>query len=183
MAGLLNNLVNQEGDCGSELLSMVEHYIQRCCRTYYSLGYGEQQDIAQEASIRLLLNYESIKDTISKRWLYVMIKNLCIDELRKQMSSNQLRFAESKEEANVSPPDIDSFKSINEFDHRECLDNVFSYIAAQPSGQEDLTIYSQFAYGLSRADIAHITGRTVNAVTKRISILRSRLKSIRDELC
>ena len=183
MEGLLNNLVNQEGDCGSELLSMVEHYIQRCCRTYYSLGYSEQQDIAQEASIRLLLNYEAIKHSISKRWLYVMVKNLCIDELRKQKNSKQLGLPDSEVEPQVSPPSMEDFECSTEFDHRECLDNVFGYIAAQPSGKEDLIIYSQFAYGLSRADIANITGRTVNAVTKRISILRSRMKSIRDELC
>ena len=183
MEGLLNNLVNQEGDCGSELLSMVEHYIHRCCRTYYTLGYSEQQDIAQEASIRLLLNYESIKRNISKRWLYVMVKNLCIDELRKQRNANQLRLPESKEESHVPPPDIESFERSGELENRDCLNNVFGYIASQPTGQEDLIIYSHFAYGLSRSDIAQVTGRTVNAVTKRISILRSRLKSIRDELC
>ena len=183
MPSLLHNLVTQQDDCGSELLSIVEHYIQRCCRVYYTIDYAAQQDIAQEASIKLLLNYEEIKHTISKRWLYVMVKNLCIDVLRKQRSNNQLISSGLQQEADVPPPEMADFTYSSNFDHHECLDNVFAYIAAQPTGQEDLTVYSHFAYGLNRADIAHITGRTVSAVTKRISILRSRLKSLRDELC
>ena len=162
---------------------MVEHYIQRCCGVYYTLDYRDQQDIAQEASIKLLLHYEDIKHTISKRWLYVMVKNLCIDAIRKQRNNNQLTLTKSQQEPDVPPPDMEDFDYSASFDHRECLDNVFSYIAAQPTGQEDLTVYAHFAYGLNRADIAHITGRTVSAVTKRISILRSRLKTLRDELC
>lgn len=180
---LLHNLVKQQGDCGSELLSIVDHYIHRCCRVYYTLDHRDQQDISQEASIKLLVHYEDIKYSINKRWLYVMVKNLCIDALRKQRSSNQLIPRMSDPEADVPPPDLKDFEYSSEFDHRECLDNVFTHIANQPTGQEDLTIYSHFAYGLSRTDIAQITGRTVNAVTKRISILRSRLKAIRDELC
>ena len=180
---MLHNLVKQEGDSGSELLSMVEHYIQRCCRVYYTLDYSDQQDIAQEASIKLILNYESMKHTITKRWLYVMVKNLCIDAVRKQINKNQLISSESQRDPDVSPPEMKDFTYSSNFDHHECLDNVFAYIAAQPTGQEDLTVYSHFAYGLDRADIAHITGRTVNAVTKRISILRARLKGLRDELC
>jgi RNA polymerase sigma factor (sigma-70 family) len=180
---LLHNLVKQQDDCGSELLSIVEHYIQRCCRQYYNLDYGTQQDIAQEVSVKLLLNYEDIKYTISKRWLYVMVKNLCIDIIRKQCSTNQLITSESTQEDDVPPPTMVDFSYSSKFDHHECLENVFAYITAQPTGQEDLTIYSHFAYGLNRAEIAHITGRTVSAITKRISILRSRLKSLRDELC
>lgn len=52
---MLHDLVKQESDSGSELLSMLEHYIHRCCRVYYTLNYSEQQDIAQEASIKLIL--------------------------------------------------------------------------------------------------------------------------------
>lgn len=180
---LLHNLVNQQGDSGSELLSMVDHYIQRCCRVYYTLDYGMQQDIAQEASIKLLLHYEDIKHTISKRWLYVMVKNLCIDALRKQRSHHQLIAPQSQQDPEVPPPEMKDFDYSSNFDHHECLENIFAYIAAQPTGQEDLTVYSHFAYGVSRADIAQITGRTVSAVTKRISILRARLKGLRDELC
>lgn len=180
---LLHYLVKQEGDCGAELLSMVDHYIQRCSRVYYTLEYRDQQDIAQEASIKLLVHYEDIRYSINKRWLYVMVKNLCIDVLRKQRCSNQLITAVPTQETDVPPPDPRDFEYLPEFDHRECLDNVFAHIASQPTGLEDLTIYSHYAYGSNRADIAHITGRSINAVTKRISILRSRLKSLRDELC
>ncbi|PWQ96547.1 RNA polymerase sigma factor [Leucothrix pacifica] len=180
---MLRNLVKQEGDSGSELLSMVDHYVQRCCRVYFTLDYRDQQDIAQEAAIKLILNYEDMKYTITKRWLYVMVKNLCIDAVRKQGSKNQLTSSESQQDPDVPLPGMEEFTYSSNFDHHECLDNVFAYISAQPNGQEDLTIYSHFAYGLGRADIAHITGRTVNAVTKRISILRARLKTLRDELC
>ena len=181
---LLHNLVLQQGDHGSELLSIVEHYIQQCCRTYYSITYEERKDIAQEASIKLLLNYEDIKHSISKRWLYVMVKNLCLDALRKQRKSNQLNHStvdeDTKQQIQITPEDFESYSF---FEQHQCLDNVFAYIEAQPTGENDLTVYSHFAYGVSLADIAQMTGRTVGAVTKRISILRSRLKTLRAELC
>lgn len=181
---LLYNLVEQSGDNGAEILSIVEHYIHHCCRNYYSITDSEQQDIAQEASIKLLINYEELKHTISKRWIYVMVKNLCLDALRKQRGSNQLSsLGQDQDTENYSSLDPEDFKPQDQFDNHECLDNVFAYIGAQPTGQEDLTIYSHFVYGASRADIAHITGRTVNAVTKRVSILRTRLKKLRSELC
>lgn len=181
---LLHNLVQQKGDNGAELLSIVEHYIKQCCRTYYSISYEEQQDIAQEASIKLLLHYNDLKHSISKRWLYVMVKNLCLDVLRKQRSNNPLTHSVPDEEPDERRQlTLEDFEPYSYIDRYECLDNVFAYIEAQPTGLEDLTVYSHFACGSSRADIAHITGRTVSAVTKRISILRSRLKALRGELC
>lgn len=163
---------------------MVEHYIQRCCRTYYTLTIAEQEDIAQEASVKLLLHYPELKHSISKRWLYVMVKNLCIDALRKQRSHQHLSIDESNNNEDINcEPVMEDFVYSSQFDNRECLDNVFSYLSSQPTGQEDVTVYSHYAYGLSRTDIAQITGRTVSAVTKRISTLRARLKQLRDELC
>lgn len=180
---MLHNLVHQQGDCGAGLLSLVKYYIQRCCQTYYSLDFNDQQDIYQEASVKLLMHHPNIKYTVSKRWVYVMVKNLCIDALRSQRSRQPLKLHGSDDEDVRCEPAIDDFVYSSQFDNRECLDNVFSYLAAQPNGKEDLTVYSHYAFGLSRTDIAQITGRTVSAVTKRISTLRARLKQLRDELC
>jgi len=180
----LHDLVHQEGDYGAEILSIVEHYTKRCCRDYYSLTDSDQQDIAQEASIKLLINYENLQYTISKRWIYVMIKNLCLDVLRKQRSKNQLISPdEDPDTDNYAPLELDAFEPSDHFDNYECLDNVFAYIKSQPTGHEDFSIYSHYAYGLSREDIAYITGRTVSAVTKRLSVLRMRLKKLRSEIC
>lgn len=180
---MLYNLIQQKGDYGVALLSLIKHYIKQCCRIYYSITDSQQQDIAQEASIKLILHYEDLKDSISKRWLYVMVKNLCLDTLRKQRS-NLLEYSiDDKETDKYQELTLQDFEPYSSFDNYQCLDNVFAYIEAQSAGQEDLTVYSHFAYGLNRTDIANITGRTVSAVTKRISILRARLKTLRSELC
>jgi len=181
---MLHNLIQQKGDHGVALLSLVSHYIQQCCQTYYSITYAEQQDIAQEASIKLMVHYQDLKHSISRRWIYVMVKNLCIDTLRKQRKSNCFDYSIDHEETNeYSQLTLEDFDSHSYFDNHQCLDNVFAYIEAQPTGEDDLIVYTHFAYGLSRSDIANITGRTVSAITKRISILRARLKQLRGELC
>lgn len=181
---MLDNLIHQKDDHGVALLSLVDQYIQQCCRTYYSITNSEQQDIAQEASIKLLVHYDNLKNNISKRWLYVMVKNLCLDALRKQRTHHTLGYSiDDKETNEYQELTLQDFEPYSYFDNHQCLDNVFAYIKAQPTGQEDLMVYSHFAYGLNRTDIANITGRTVGAVTKRISILRARLKKLRNELC
>jgi len=181
---LLKNLVKQQGDYGVGILNIVEHYIKQCCKTYFSITYEEKQEISQEAAIRLLLHYDDLEHSISKRWIYVMVKNLCLDVLKKQRNHNQPTPSTSHEEADIYHQLVSqNLYNLSNFDHHQCLDNVFAYIEVQPTGPEDLMIYSHFAYGSSRADIAYITGRTVSAITKRISILRSRLKTLREELC
>ena len=65
----------------------------------------------------------------------------------------------------------------------ECIEKVFDEIENQPTGNEDLSIYTQFAMGKSNAEIAEETGRTSGAIAKRISILRQRVKQLKQALC
>lgn len=69
------------------------------------------------------------------------------------------------------------------YNETECLEHIFDHIEQQPTGAMDIAIYTHHAFGLSNAEISAQTGRTAGAIAKRLSLLRQRIKQLRERLC
>ena len=65
----------------------------------------------------------------------------------------------------------------------DCLQKVFDEIEVQETGKADIAIYTQYAFCLSYVEISKRSKRTVDAVGRRISILKKRLNNLVSEYC
>ena len=182
---LLSQFVDQNGDNGSALFGILSRYVSHTSHSFPHIGYHERQDILQEVAIKILCHADELRKSCSLALLYTMVRNQCIDHMRKhktQLSVYQ-HSAEPEDIPVLSPPGVSQNSDVLMLDNIDCLDKVFNHIESQPTGKVDVLIYTQFALGLSYAEISVIANRTVSAVGRRISILRDRLKQLREELC
>ena len=60
---------------------------------------------------------------------------------------------------------------------------MFQHIEQQITGVEDMQIYTAYALGNSNEEIAAQTGRSTGAIAKRLSLLRERVRQLRQALC
>ena len=182
---VLSQFVDQNGDNGSALFGILSRYISYCSHSFPHIGFHERQDILQEDEVKILCHADELRQNSSLPLLYTMVRNQCIDHMRKhktQLSVYQ-HSAEPEDNRALPPPGLELGAHAAVLDNMDCLDRVFDHIESQPTGKVDVLIYTQFALGLSYAEISVMVGRTVSAVGRRISILRGRLKQLREELC
>lgn len=181
----LYNYIDQKNDNGAALLKYVVSYVAYVSATHYELSYSEQEDVHQEISIKLLCQGREIGEKFTKRLLYVMIRNQCIDQLRK--NSRQLaRFTpleSSVDDITAPAPGLIEGGDISLLHSLNCLETIFNHIERQPSGESDIAIYTHYAFGLSHNEISTQIQRTPGAIAKRLSTLRKRLKNLKDEYC
>jgi DNA-directed RNA polymerase specialized sigma24 family protein len=182
---LLSQFVDQNGDNGSALFGILSRYISYCSHSFPRIGFHERQDILQEVAVKILCHADELRKSCSLPLLYTMVRNQCIDHMRKHKTQLNVyqHSAEPEENRALPPPGTDPSSQVAMLDNIDCLDKVFDHIESQPTGKMDLLIYTQFALGLSYAEISVMVDRTVSAVGRRISILRDRLKQLREELC
>ncbi len=182
---VLSQFIDQNGDNGSALFGVLSRYISYCSHSFPHIGFHERQDILQEVAVKILCHADELRQNSSLPLLYTMVRNQCIDHMRKhntQLSVYQ-HSAEPEDNRALPPPGLELGAQAAMLDNMDCLDRVFDHIESQPTGKVDILIYTQFALGLSYAEISVMVGRTVSAVGRRISILRGRLKQLREELC
>ena len=183
---ILENFVFQQGDMGARLLSILSSYISQCHYKICPLSREDQQEILQEASIKILHRYKQLKGSCNG-WLFMIIRNEYIDHLRR--NNSRPRIVEPDDKGNLIDVDAIQSTQINNlnqqamFNETDCLESVFDHIEEQPTGKMDISIYTGYAEGLSFAEISELTGRTVGAIGKRISNLRKRVRQLREDLC
>ncbi|RVU85382.1 hypothetical protein EOL70_05405 [Leucothrix sargassi] len=180
---LLTDYLDQTGDNGAELLDFTRRYIKRLSKNHYEFSWAEQQDILQEMAIILLCQGERYRSHFSKRLLYVMVRNQCIDQIRKNSRHLSTLVLSDNDMKASPPPSVADGADAEMFHHLNCLERIFGVIESQPTGQEDMRIYTQYAFGLSHMEISKSTSRSVNAIAGRLSTLRTRLRKLRNELC
>ncbi|PID46871.1 MAG: hypothetical protein CSB47_01955 [Proteobacteria bacterium] len=189
LVGYLYNYIEQKNDKGAALFKHVVSYISYVSATHYSLSYPEQEDVQQEIAIKLLCQGRQIGDRFTKRLLYVMIRNQCIDQQRKR--SRHLATFTPVGEAVETPADnihapTPGFREGNDaslLNSLNCLETIFNHIERQPTGADDVAIYTHYALGLSHKEIGMHMKRSSGAIAKRLSTLRQRLKRLKDEYC
>ena len=184
-SGLLVNYIDQINDNGAMLLKYIDRYIAYVCKSHYAFSISEQEDIRQEMAIILLCQGDKYRQKFTKRLLYVMVRNQCLDQFRKHR--RQLSTVEpipTKESEQTAPtPTFTDGADAELFQHLNCLEKIFGEIGAQPTGSEDVHIYTQYAFGLSHLEISQSANRSVSAIARRLSILRSRLNKLKEDLC
>jgi len=184
---MLCHLLDQTNDNGAAILNLVERYVEHFSKRYGNLGFDEQQDIQQEVAFKLLAHGESMRENCSKSWVYTVVRNQCINHIHKK--TNQLKvfnFAENPEAALRATSDMPSLNQTQNIDlsqRIECLQKVFDRIEAQSTGQADISIYTQYAFGLSYEEISNVSNRTVAAIGNRICLLKKRIKKLLKECC
>lgn len=182
---MLLNFVEQRGDKGAKLLSVLTRYIQVCTYRHYPLSAEDQQDILQETAIKILNHFHQLQGSCGA-WLFSIARNEYIDRLRQYQSKKK-----------VFEPDLDgslvpvseentvslAFADQDLYNQVDCLERVFDEIACQPTGAADMAIYTDYVQGLNNSEIAERTGRTSGAIAKRLSGLRERVWQLKQELC
>ncbi|WP_157832894.1 RNA polymerase sigma factor [Thiolinea disciformis] len=182
---MLLHFVEQRGDKGAKLLSVLTRYIQSCAYRHYPLSAEDQQDILQEVAIKILNHSQHLSENCSA-WLFSIVRNEYIDRLRHYQTKKK-----------VFEPDLDgtlvavaeentlslAFADQDLYNQVDCLERVFDEIARQPTGAADMAIYTDYVQGLSNSEIAERTGRTIGAIAKRLSGLRDRVWQLKQELC
>lgn len=182
---MLLDFVEQRGDKGAKLLSVLTRYIQVCRYRHFPLSAEDQQDILQETAIKILKHSHQLQGSCSA-WLFSIVRNEYIDRLR-QYQSKQKVFEPDLEGTLVPVVEENTvslaFADQDLYNQVDCLERVFDTIARQPTGEADMAIYSDYVQGLSNGEIAQRTGRTIGAIAKRLSGLRERVWQLKQELC
>ena len=184
---MLGNFLNQENDNGAALLNLVERYVDHFARRYNNLNFYEQQDIQQEVALKLLCHGEKVRENCSRSWVYTVVRNQCINHVRQR--ETQLSFChysgdpESMAAASGKTPTLNNNFDLSIIGSMDCLQKIFKSIEVQKTGKEDIAIYTQYAFGLTYAEISKRSKRTVAAIGNRISTLKRRLKKLAKEYC
>ena len=184
---MLRHLLDQENDNGAAILSLVARYISHFAKLYCNLSFHEQQDICQEVAIKLICNGSKVRENCPRSWVYAVVRNQCISHVRKQSTHLSVFQSSATPEADAtmagSIPLLNEGVGVAVIQQMDCLQKVFDRIEAQETGKADIAIYTQYAFGLSYLEISKRTNRTVDAIGRRISVLKSRLKNLMDDCC
>ena len=181
----LYNFIDQKNDNGAALLKYIVSYVSYVSMTHYEMSFADQEEVQQEVAIKLLCQGRELGKKFSKRFLYVMVRNQCIDQQRKK--SRQLAtFIPSNisiDDVSAPAPCINEGKGICLLQSLNCLEAIFDHMESEKNGAEDIAIYTHYAFGLSHNEIAKHSGRTPGAITKHLSLLRKHLKELQREYC
>lgn len=184
---MLCNLLDQKNDNGAAILSMVERYIHYFSKSYSNLDFHDQQEIHQEVSLKLLCHGEKVRDNCTKAWVYTVVRNQCINYIRKR--SGQRAVIKGSEDpelaASVSGASYLLNKDIETglLDELDCLQKIFGVIESEQRGKFDIFLYTLYAFGLSYNEISERSKRSVGAIGQRISLLKKRLNQLVVKYC
>ena len=186
---MLEHFIYQRGDKGVKLLSTLQRYIRYCAYKFQPLSTEDQQEVLQEVAIKLLNKSEQVQ-TNCLGWIFTIVRNEYIDVLRRQSTRTQT-FVEMPDTYNNHGElvEITEYYQLavsgddNLFIEADCLEQVFKQIEQQPTGADDIAMYTRYALGETNDEIASAIGRTVGAVAKRLSLLRDRVRQLREVLC
>lgn len=184
---MLCDLLDQKNDKGAAMLSLVERYVNHFANLYCNLSFHERQDIRQEVAISLICSGSKVRDNCPNSWVYTVVRNQCISYVRKHATQlTVFKHSDDPEaEANQSgsAPSLIETADIIVIQRIDCLEKIFNRIEAQETGKADIALYTQYAFGLSYVEISKRSKRTVDAISRRISVLKSRLKNLMNECC
>ena len=184
---MLCHLLDQKNDHGAAIMNLIERYINHFNQRYANLGFHERQDIRQDVAIKLLCQGHKVRDNCSRAWVYTVVRNQCINHVRKNSkhlsAPNAQHYSEFESTETGLIPSLDEGYNIRLLQQMDCLQKIFDEIEAKETGKADVAMYTQYAFGLSYKEISKSSKRTVDAIGQRISILKKRLKKLVEECC
>ncbi len=154
----------KQGDDLSFEALVLKHRIRAMHFAYsYLMDIYLSEDIVQEAFAKVYINKENYKGSFSFRtYLYTIIRNLCIDEIRKNKNTG---FIEE---------DVKSYFDVHsKIEETEKIKCVIKALRDLPNDLKT-SLYLFSIEGLSHKEIAKITKKTIAQV--KIYIYRARKK-------
>lgn len=142
---------------------------------YYALQLTENKedakDLVQETSLKALKNYRHLKDDQHQNsWLYTILKNTYINNLRSGHNRNMRSYQND-------PEGISAFASLPE---RDCPDRIFDrkelndrIRCLPPANAKPLRLHMA---GYAYKEISRMTGVPIGTVKSRIHVAKRKLK-------
>jgi len=140
-----------------------------------SLGDRQSaEDLLQEAFLRVFLHREEYRPTATFRtWLFTIVRNLVIDQLRKRRATPETGHEETLDTL-VEP----SASPLAHAEARELGERLQEAVRRLPPSQREVLILTRLA-GLSYEEVAQVTVASVGAVR---TTLHRALRRLRDLL-
>lgn len=176
---MIENFIDQKGDKGAELLSILGGYIKKFGYNNSSFPSEDQEEVLQEVFIKIFKNHKKIKEN-SYGWLFKVTNNECLNRVKKNSKSNNLISMNSSNEiVDIKKNEITAPNLPNDIeDLMDCFDHIFDEIVKQSGNEHDRDIYIKYVEGLKNIEISKITNRTESAIAKRLTILKVRAKEL-----
>lgn len=142
----------------------------------YNLTYryfGNHHDACEQGQEAMLRIYQKIKDfngkSSFKTWLYRVVSNLCLDELRRRKNKYSTSIDEIKEKGYEPTADYDNPEEIAENSERNLL---IQEILQQLSEEHRTVLILKDLEGLEYQEIAQITNSNIGTVKSRLNRAR-----------
>ncbi|PWQ98876.1 hypothetical protein DKW60_07470 [Leucothrix pacifica] len=184
---MLCHLLDQNNDHGAAMMNLIEHYINHFNQRYANLEFHERQDIRQDIAIKLISQGHKVRDNCSRAWVYTVVRNQCINHIRSKSKHlsipNAQHYTDVESNETGLIPSLDEGHNVRLLQQMDCLQKIFDQIEAKETGKADVAMYTQYAFGLSYKEISKCSKRRVDAIGRRISILKKRLKKLAEECC
>lgn len=156
--------------------AVFEQYGDRIYGLAYRLMGNKEDamDISQEVFIKIFRNLETFRgDSSLSTWIYRIVYNTCIDELRKRKM--KVKIISMSYEQGVTSDDNGALDEICEADE---LKKTIQQALYKLDDEQRAIVVMRDIYGLSYADIADILQCPLGTVKSRLSRARLALKEL-----
>ena len=173
-------LAAQKGHSVSFEILLRKYFTRIFNFSYRNLGSRESaEDIAQETFIRVNRSLASYRpESKFQTWLYVIARNLCLNELRKnkhKMFSLDRLMSSRDDEMPQQFADTTMVNPAQELMNKETLALVMQVIDSLPENQKTAVLLQRFE-GFSYEDIAQTMGCSVSAVKSLLNRVKTSLR-------
>ena len=162
---------------------LVEGYQKKAFNIAYRMmgNYDDANDLAQEAFIRVYKSIGNFKEESSfSTWIYRIVTNVCLDELRKRKNRNVVSIDEDVklDDSEVKRQIESDGPTPEELVERNELKRVVGEAIKELSEEHRLVILLRDIQGFSYEEIARIVKCPEGTVKSRINRARQALKDI-----
>jgi RNA polymerase sigma-70 factor (ECF subfamily) len=160
----------QSGDLAAfeTLLGNYEKLVYNLCYRYFG-NHSDAADIGQEAMVRIFKKIKEFNGEASfKTWLYRVVTNICMDELRRR--KNRPVSLEDIKEQGYEP--VTSFLGPEEMVEQQELYQLIMEVLTQLSVEHRTVLILKDVEGLDYHEIAAVLGCNIGTVKSRINRAR-----------
>ncbi len=157
----------------AKLYELYFPLVQRICNRY-TKNYELAQDLAQEVFLKIHDRMESFQgQSQPSTWLYRITVNHCLDYLRWKKRNDELFINYSRNAADTQS---------TELSHDHPIKRLFQHLLEDMDERTRQVIFLYYDVGLTHQEIAHISGISRVAITRRIARFNIMVSKIKTEL-
>lgn len=152
-----------------------EHYYPRLrvfVSSFAKLPPAEHEDLVSEILVKAIAKLDTYKQTYSlSTWIYNIVKNYCIDAIRKAERALVAPSETLDEHAADQPEVIDDIIAREELDTcRRAIDSL--------KERDRRLIFLKYYEGLNSKEIARLEGMNASTVRQRLMVIKAHLKKV-----